>query len=97
VLLKKGVKNIVVTMGERGAYLINKRKREIFPARKVKVVDSTGAGDAFNGALAFALSNGEEIDAAIQLANSVASFSITKMGAQSSLPTLEEVHQTIHS
>jgi ribokinase len=91
-LLSKGVKNIIVTMGDKGAYLINKEKKEIFPAKKVEVVDSTGAGDAFNGALAYALSNNEEIGKAIHLAVSVASYSVTKMGAQSSLPKLEELN-----
>ncbi len=90
-LLEKGVKNIIVTMGDKGAYLINKNERKIFPANKVDIVDSTGAGDAFNGAFAFALSNGEGIDKAIELAISVASFSVTKMGAQSSMPGLEEI------
>jgi ribokinase len=91
-LLKKGVKNVIVTIGEKGAYLINRERKEIFPAKRVNVVDSTGAGDAFNGALAYALSNGEEIAKAVQLAVSVASFSVTKMGAQGSLPTIEEIN-----
>lgn len=91
-LLKKGVKNIIVTLGEKGAYLINKNRKEIFPAKKVNVIDSTGAGDAFNGALAYALANGEEIEKAVQLAISVASYSVTMMGAQSSLPKLEELN-----
>jgi len=91
-LLKKGVKNVIVTMGKKGAYLITNERKQIFPAKKVNVVDSTGAGDAFNGALAYALSNDEEIGKAIQLANSVAAFAVTKMGAQSSLPRLEDLN-----
>ncbi|MGE5806706.1 MAG: ribokinase [Ignavibacteria bacterium] len=90
-LLKKGVKNIIVTMGEKGAFLINKEKKKIYPSKKVKVVDSTGAGDAFNGALAYALSKEKEIGEAIQFAIAVASYSVTKMGAQSSMPELSEV------
>ena len=92
ILLKKGVKNVIVTIGERGAILVNKERKEIFPSNKVKVVDTTGAGDAFNGALAFALLNGEDIDKAVLLANLVASYCITKMGAQSSMPKLEEIN-----
>lgn len=92
ILLKKGIKNVIVTIGERGAILVNNDRKETFPANKVKVVDTTGAGDAFNGALAFALSNGEDIDKAIHLANLVASHCITKMGAQSSMPKLEEIN-----
>jgi ribokinase len=90
-LLNKGVKNIIVTIGEKGAYLVSKVRKEKFPAKKVDVIDSTGAGDAFNGALAYALSNDEEIGKAIQFAISVASYSITKMGAQSSLPRLKDL------
>jgi len=92
ILLKKGVKNVIVTIGEKGALLINNERKEIFPANKVNVVDTTGAGDSFNGALAFALSNGEDIEKAIHLANLVASHCITKMGAQSSMPKLEEIN-----
>ena len=90
-LLKKGVKNIIVTLGEKGAVLINENIEKYFSAPVVEVQDTTGAGDAFNGALAYSLSNGEEIEKAIQLAVLVASFSVTKMGAQSSMPRLEEV------
>lgn len=90
-LLEKGVKNIIVTMGERGAYLINNKEKKIFPATKVEVVDSTGAGDAFNGALACALSRGKEIGKAIEFAISVASYSVTKMGAQSSMPSIDDL------
>jgi ribokinase len=92
ILLNKGVKNVIVTIGVKGAFLINNERKEIFPTNKVKVVDTTGAGDAFNGALAFALSNGEEVDKAIHFANLVASHCITKMGAQSSMPKLEEIN-----
>ncbi len=92
ILLKKGVKNVIVTIGEKGALFVNKDRKEIFPSNRVSVVDTTGAGDAFNGALAFALSNGEEIDKSIQLANLVASHCIMKMGAQSSMPRLEEIN-----
>jgi ribokinase len=91
-LLKKGVKNIIVTLGKKGAALINNDNEKYFPAPYVDVKDTTGAGDAFNGALAFALANGEEIEKAIQLAVNVASFSVTKMGAQNSMPSLEEVN-----
>lgn len=90
-LLGKGVKNIIVTMGEKGAFLINNQIKIIYPSKKVKVIDSTGAGDAFNGALAYALSNEKETGEAIQFAISVASYSVTKMGAQSSMPKLNEI------
>jgi ribokinase len=90
-LLQKGIKNVIVTLGSKGAVLINNYTEKYFPAPSVEVVDTTGAGDAFNGALAYALANEDSIEKAIQLAISVASFSVTKMGAQSSMPKLEEV------
>lgn len=94
-LLKKGVKNIIVTLGAKGALFVNKNKVELFPAYKVNAVDSTAAGDAFNGAFAFALSNGESISEAIVFANKIASISVTRMGAQSSMPGRDEVEKFV--
>ncbi|MCU7497327.1 MAG: ribokinase [Ignavibacteria bacterium] len=90
-LIDKGVKNVVVTLGSKGALLVNRDRSEIFTAREVDVVDSTAAGDAFNGALAFAISEGKTIDEAIRFANIVASYSVTKLGAQTSMPTMDEI------
>ncbi len=92
-LLKKGVKNIIITLGEKGALLVNDNQEQLFPIRKVTPMDTTAAGDAFNGALALSLAKGEEIAAAIQFANQVASFSVTRMGAQSSMPTRNEIEE----
>jgi ribokinase len=90
-LLKKGVKNIIVTLGSEGALLVNREKTEIYPGAKVKAIDTTAAGDAFNGALAYSLERGDNIEQAIKFANYVASLSVTKLGAQSSMPTLDEI------
>lgn len=94
-LLKKGVKNIIVTLGAKGAFYVSNDYAELFPAYKVNAVDSTAAGDAFNGAFAFALSNGESISDAINFANKVASISVTRMGAQSSMPDKDELKQFV--
>jgi len=91
IILKKGVGNVIVTLGEKGALLVNKYHTELFSTQKVAVVDTTAAGDAFNGALAYSLAANKEIADAISFANKVASFSVTKMGAQSSLPGKYEI------
>lgn len=93
-LLAQGVKNVILTLGEKGALLVNHEKAELFPAKKVQAVDTTAAGDAFNGALAFSLANDKTVEEAIRFANTVAAYSVTKMGAQSSMPTMKDVTQT---
>ncbi|MCX6150833.1 MAG: ribokinase [Ignavibacteriales bacterium] len=90
-LLDKGVKNVIVTVGEKGAMLINQERAAIFNAKKVKAVDSTGAGDSFNAGLAYGLYHNFTLDDSIKFANVVAAISVTKMGAQSSAPTITEV------
>lgn len=90
-LISKGVKQVVVTMGGDGV-MYNSGSRIIQKGvHKVKVVDTTAAGDSFSGALAVALSNGKSIDSAIDFANIVGTITVTRKGAQSSLPTIDEV------
>jgi len=90
-LLERGVGNVIITLGAQGAFLINSSECRIFPARKVKPIDTTAAGDAFNGALAYALSIDQPLKQAIVFANTVAAFSVTRLGAQSSMPSMEEL------
>ena len=90
-LLEKGVKNIIITMGEKGALLVNQYHTELHSTRKVDVVDTTAAGDAFNGALAYSLACGRELSESINFANRAASISVTRMGAQSSMPVITEL------
>ncbi|MBP1648732.1 MAG: ribokinase [Bacteroidetes bacterium] len=92
-LVDQGVKNVLLTLGPEGCLLVNSSRAELFPACRVRPVDTTAAGDAFNGALAFALSRNEELDQAVRFANAVAGYSVTKLGAQRSMPTLTEVEQ----
>ncbi|MFC4354240.1 ribokinase [Chryseomicrobium palamuruense] len=84
-LRQHGVQTVVVTLGARGAYYVSDEGAGWVDAIKAEVVDTTGAGDAFNGALAVAISRGETLRDAIQFANRVASFVVTQLGAQPEL------------
>ena len=91
--LKKGVKNIIITLGEKGVYYSNGKEDYFVEAFKLKnnVVDTTGAGDAFNGAFVVGLSNDLKNKDALVFANKVAGISTTKLGAAASMPLLQEV------
>ena len=86
-----GVKNVIITMGKKGAYLSCSRFNEIIPAYKVTAIDTVAAGDVFNGALAVALSENLDWITAVKLAQKAASISVTRPGAQSSAPYRFEV------
>ncbi|MFQ6065656.1 MAG: ribokinase [bacterium] len=86
-----GVKAVILKLGEKGSYLLSPKKRSYFPAVKVKVVDTTAAGDAFMGALCLGFSQGRSLPQAIEFANLAGASAVTKMGAQPSLPTQEEM------
>lgn len=81
---------IIVTMGSRGVKYFDGSEMKIVPSYNVEVVDTTGAGDTFCGGLAAALVRGDNLEDAIKFANKAAAISITKLGAQSGMPTLEE-------
>lgn len=95
VLLQKGLKNVLVTLGEKGSLLVNNNSVKHFETYKVKAVDTTAAGDSFNGALAYSLSIGKSIEEAIHFASYAAAISVTRMGAQTSMPTLKEVESLL--
>jgi ribokinase len=90
-LLERGVKAVVLTMGAKGFLLSDGEKIEFVPAIEVNAVDATAAGDAFTGSLAVGLAQGRTLADAALFANHVAALSVTNMGAQSSMPTVEEV------
>ena len=92
-LLKKGIKNVIITLGEKGIYFSNRKENFYLEAYKLKqaVVDTTGAGDAFNGAFAVGLANDLEIKEALSFANKVAGISTTRLGASSSMPFAKEL------
>lgn len=92
-LLDLGVRNVIVTLGSRGCLFVNRKTSKRFPALKVRSVDSTAAGDAFSGALAFALAGGKAIEEAITFASRVAAYSVTRMGAIPSMPALRDLRK----
>lgn len=90
-LLQKGVENVIITMGAAGAYLHSHSVSKMIPVVPVKPVDTTAAGDVFNGALAVALAEGKELEEAVMFGNKAASISVTRMGAQASAPYRNEI------
>jgi ribokinase len=86
-----GTKTVVVTVGERGAFLSTPEESVLIPSHQVEVIDSTAAGDAFNGALAVALAEGQPIGQAVRFANAAGALACTRAGAQPSLATRAEV------
>jgi ribokinase len=92
-LLSLGLKALLVTLGSKGVYVAAEEKRDIVPAFKVKPVDATAAGDAFNGALAVALAENKSFLEAARFACAAAAWSTTRMGAQPSLPWRKEIEQ----
>jgi ribokinase len=91
IIQAKGVKNVIITMGEKGAYVLSGKFVGMVPGIKVKAIDTTGAGDVFNGALAVALAEGMDHKDAVLFANRAAAISVTKMGAQASAPFRNEL------
>ena len=91
--LKKGVKNILITLGSKGVYFSNGTESHFVDAHKLKddVKDTTGAGDAFNGAFSVALAKSLKIVNALEFSNKVAGISTTKEGAANSMPSINEV------
>ncbi|MDO4558692.1 MAG: ribokinase [Planctomycetia bacterium] len=91
VLLEKGVKNVIVTLGATGALWCGGDDEAFVPSCPVEAMDSTAAGDAFSGALGAAIAHGIGIQDALRFATRAASISVTRPGAQPSLPSLEEL------
>jgi ribokinase len=92
-LRQQGVETVIVTLGARGALLVTGEGSEVVPAPKVQPVDTTAAGDAFNGALAVALGEGKGLREAVRFANAAGALATTKLGAQPSLPRREEIEK----
>jgi ribokinase len=90
-LRSRGVETVILTLGARGAFVATASTRELVPGFTVKAVDSTAAGDVFNGALAVALGEGRALLQAVRFANAAAAISVTRLGAQPSAPGRKEI------
>ncbi|KAB2488232.1 ribokinase [Priestia endophytica] len=93
--LKKYPNKVFITEGKQGARYYDGEKEILVPSYTVEAVDTTGAGDTFNAALAVALGEGKSIKESLQFANRAASLSVTKFGAQGGMPTREEVEEAL--
>ncbi len=90
-LKNKGVPVIIITMGVKGAYVYSEDFIGLISAPQVKAIDATAAGDTFNGALVVALAEGKTLEDAVIFANKAAALSVTKLGAQSSIPFRSQI------
>ena len=91
-----GPENVVVSLGEKGAYILNNSEEGVLvPSVATKVVDTTAAGDTFTAAMALQLLNGTTLRNAVAFANTAASLTVARYGAQSSIPTMKEVSEQL--
>ena len=91
----KGVKNVLITLGKRGVFIATKEKQGMIPAYKVNAIDTTGAGDAFNGGLVTALAEGKDLWEAAKFANALAAISVQRLGTTPAMPTRTEINEFI--
>lgn len=95
-LLEKGVEKVIITLGARGAFLADKHEERFIPSFKVNAVDTTAAGDVFNGALAVSLAEEKSLSDAVRFANAAAALSVTRLGAQPSAPFRDEIEEFLN-
>jgi ribokinase len=97
ILLRKGPSLVVITLGEKGCLVATKESMKVVPAFKVNVIDTTGAGDAFNGGFTIAHTKGLTPEGAAIFANAVAALKCTGLGARTCLPTLKQVKEFLET
>ena len=94
-LIEMGIKKVIITLGEKGLLYSDGNEEIYMKATADKAVDTTGAGDAFNGGFSFALLKGKKIKECLEIANKVAGASTTKLGAGDSMPILKDINLTV--
>lgn len=92
-LLELGPRIVIITLGARGSYILSSGYQQFIPAFKVKALDTTAAGDVFCGSLAVALVEGKELPEAVRFAGAASAISVTRLGAQPSAPTRNEIEK----
>jgi ribokinase len=97
VLIEKGVGEVIITLGEMGAYIKSGSRQQVVKRLNVDAVDTTGAGDAFNGGLVASLAEGMDIFDAARFANVVGALSVTKQGAAQAAPFRNQIDQFINN
>ena len=90
-LIAMGIKKVIITLGEKGLFYSDGKEEIYIKASPVKAIDTTGAGDAFNGSFSFALLKGKKIRECLEMANKVAGLSTTKLGAGDGMPFLKDL------
>lgn len=92
---RNGVENVLITMGERGVFVSAEGTQKMVPARLVKAVDTTGAGDAFNGGFVAALAENKGVFAAVEFGNALASLAVQKFGTAPAMPFRSEIDEIL--
>lgn len=96
-LVSRGVEKVIITLGEKGAFVLTGQEKVTVSSYKVKAVDTTAAGDTFCGALAVAITEGKNLKESLQFASAAAAISVTRMGAQPSAPYRNEIDHFIQN
>lgn len=95
IFIKKGVPKVIITMGNQGVYVRTKEEERIIPQYRVNAIDTTGAGDAFNGGFVTALAEGKGIFEAAEFGNAVGALSVIKIGTAPAMPTRDDINNFI--
>lgn len=97
ILRRRGVQTVILTLGARGAFVATEGGTQLVSGFKVKAVDTTAAGDVFNGALAVALAEQRPLQQAVRFANAAAAIAVTRLGAQPSAPSRRQIERMLKS
>ena len=97
ILLDKGLEAVLITLGPKGVFIATRDMNKMVPGFTVEAVDTTAAGDVFNGAVAVALCENSSLEESVRFANAAGALSVTKLGAQPSAPTRQEIDELLRS